>query len=156
MCLTNEKQTKKVPGLGTLLPLLDHKQACDPKFHIQALKNIDDIESVTFVPIDAALSAKLGEYAFALKMSDDSMVPEMRPNDVQIIDPFHSPNPGDYVAVKIKGKQDVFICQYKQLSYVTMEFELLTLNDKWPNITVNENVQVEIIGKIVQNIRSYV
>lgn len=44
-----------------------------------------------------------------------------------------------------------YICCMQSLP----EFELMTLNDHWPNITVNESVQVEIIGKIVQNIRTY-
>ena len=72
-----------------------------------------------------------------------------------MIDPSASPNPGDYVAVKISGKNDVFVCQYKKLSYISSEFELLTLNDKWPNITVNESVRVGIVGKVVQNTRRY-
>jgi len=88
-------------------------------------------------------------------MLDDSMSPEIRINDVQIIDPSISPNPGDYVAVKISGKPEAIICLYKKLSYTSSEFELLTLNDNWPNITVNESVQVEIIGKVIQNIRGY-
>jgi SOS-response transcriptional repressor LexA len=155
MCLTDEKQPKKISGLGALIPLLDHKQACDPKTYIQTIKDAQHTEEVTFIPINTELSPRLGEYTFALKMIDDSMIPEMRVNDIQIIDPSASPHPGDYVAVKITGKHDVFICQYKQVSYITSEFELLTLNDKWPNISVNENVQVEIVGKVVQNIRCY-
>ena len=83
------------------------------------------------------------------------MIPEMRINDIQIIDPSASPNPSDYVAVKIIGKPEVVICQYKKLSFTSSEFELMTLNDNWPNITVNENVQVEIVGKVVQNTRYY-
>ena len=88
-------------------------------------------------------------------MTDDSMIPEMRINDIQTIDPSASPNPSDYVAVKISGKPEVVICQYKKLSYTSSEFELMTLNDNWPNITVNDNVQVEIIGRVVQNTRCY-
>lgn len=155
MCLTDEKQPKKIPGVEALIPLLNHQQACDPKASIEAIKTEDNSNNITFIPLSAELSERIGEYTFALRMIDDSMLPEMRPNDIQIIDPSLSPNPGDYVVVKISGKHDVFICQYKQISYTTLEFELLTLNDKWPNISVNENVQVDIIGKVVQNIRSY-
>lgn len=38
---------------------------------------------------------------------------------------------------------------------IRLEFELLTLNDKWPNISVDENVKVDIIGKVIQNVRIY-
>jgi len=155
MCLTDEKQPKKSRGFGALIPLLDHKQACDATTYIQAIQNQENLSNVVFVPVCTELVSQIGEFTFALKMLDDSMVPEIRINDIQIIDPSVSPKPGDYVAVKISGKPDVIICQYKKLSYTSSKFELLTLNDNWPNITVNENVQVEIVGKVVQNIRGY-
>lgn len=153
MCLT--EQPKEVSIEGCFIPLLNHIQASDSKIHIQTIKHQKDSAEVTFIPVNPELADRLGEYAFALKMTDDSMLPEMRINDIQIIDPSASPNPSDYVAVKISGKPEVVICQYKKLSYTSSEFELMTLNDNWPNITVNENVQVEIVGKVVQNIRCY-
>lgn len=153
MCLTD--QPKEISIEGSLIPLLNHIQAADPKIHIQAIKHQEYMDETSFIPVNAELAQRLGEHAFALKMTDDSMIPEMRINDVQIIDPSATPNPGDYVAVKISAKPEVIICQYKKLSYTSSEFELMTLNDNWPNITVNENVQVEIIGKVVQNTRSY-
>ncbi|MDP3559661.1 MAG: XRE family transcriptional regulator [Legionellaceae bacterium] len=155
MHLTDEKQPEKIPGLGALIPLLDHKQACDPQTHIQDIRDQENNDAITFIPVSVELATGLGKFAFALKVIDDSMTPEMRVNDIQIVDPSASPNPGDYVAVKISGKHAVFICQYKKLSYVSSEFELMTLNEHWPNITVSEHVQVEIIGKVVQNIRIY-
>lgn len=155
MCLTDEKRPKRIPGLGALIPLLDHQQACDPKACIQTIKNEQNLDKISFMPVSAELSVHLGEYAFALKIVDDSMMPEMRVNDIQIVEPSIYPNPGDYVVVRISGKDDVIICQYKKLSYTSQEFELLTLNDNWPNITVNESVQVNIVGKVMQNIRTY-
>lgn len=153
MCLTD--QPNEISIEGSLIPILNHIQASDPKTHIQAIKHQAYPAEETYIPVSAELAGRLGEYAFALKMTDDSMVPEMRINDIQIIDPSASPNPSDYVAVKISGKPEVIICQYKKLSYTSPEFELMTLNDNWPNITVNENVQAEIVGKVVQNTRSY-
>ena len=156
MCLTDEnKPSSEGSSSKTHVPLLDHKQACDYQEHVQRITNQHHKNKALLVAVNSDVASKLGEYAFALKMLDDSMIPEMRVNDIQIIDPAVSPNPGDYVAVKISGKQTVFICQYKQLSYTSSEFELLTLNDKWPNITPNQNVQVDIIGKVMQNIRLY-
>ena len=153
MCLTD--QPKEISIEGCFIPLLNHQQACDPKIHTQAIRHQTYVDEVTFIPVSVELAGRLGEYAFALKMTDDSMTPEMRINDIQIIDPSASPNPSDYVAVKISGKPEAVICQYKKLSYTSSEFELMTFNDNWPNSTVNENVQVEIIGKVVQNTRCY-
>lgn len=39
------------------------------------------------------------------------------------------------------------------LTISSSEFELLTLNDNWPNIKLSDGVEVDIIGKVVQNIR---
>lgn len=155
MCLTDIKQVKK-SAVVTLIPLLDHIQACEASVHIQAIQSHENLNNVIFIPVSLELMPQLGEFAFALKMLDDSMSPEIRINDVQVIDPSIVPKPSDYVAVKISGKPEAIICQYKKVSYTSPEFELLTLNDNWPNITVNESVQVEIIGKVTQNIREYV
>ncbi|HHT0594990.1 TPA: LexA family protein [Legionella anisa] len=141
--------------VGSLIPLLDYKQACDPNYHIQKIKEESYAEKITFVPVSPDIANQLDENAFALRMLDDSMSPEIRLNDIQIVDPSISPNPGDFVVVKISGKDDVIICQYKKLSYTSPEFELLTLNDNWPNITFNESEQVEIVGTVIQNIRTY-
>lgn len=150
MCLTDEKQSKKTIESFVLVPLLSHTQACDPQAHISAMKEQDQ-ENATLV----AVSLSLGKYAFALKMGDDSMMPEMRVHDLQVVDPSIAPNPGDYVVVKIAGKPEAIVCQYKKLSYTSADFELLTLNDNWPNMKVNESMQVTLIGKVVQNIRVY-
>lgn len=138
-----------------LIPLLDYKQACDPDHHIQRIKEEFYSEKITFIPVTPDIANHLDENAFAMKMLDDSMSPEIRINDIQIVDPSISPNPGDFVVVKMSGKDDVIICQYKKLSYTSSEFELLTLNDNWPNIAVNESMQVEIVGTVIQNIRTY-
>lgn len=155
MCFIDENQTNKRAGIWGLIPLLDHKQACDPKASIQTLRAQKYNDSMTLISISPGLATLIREYAFALKMADDSMMPEIRINDIQIVDPSITPNPGDFVVVKISGKQEVIICQYKKISYTSSEFELLTLNDNWPNITVNESVQVEIVGTVIQNIRTY-
>jgi len=55
----------------------------------------------------------------------------------------------------MSGKLEVIICQYKKLSYNSSEFELLTLNDHWPNIKVADGVDVEIVGKVVQCMRGF-
>ncbi|AWN73456.1 XRE family transcriptional regulator [Legionella anisa] len=143
------------PRFGSLIPLLDYKQACEPSSHIQKIKEEFYSEKITFVPVSPDITNQIGKNAFALRILDDSMSPEIRINDIQIVDPSISPNPGDFVVVKISGKQDVIICQYKKLSYTSSEFELLTLNDNWPNIAVNESDQVEIVGTVIQNIRTY-
>ena len=84
-------------------------------------------------------------------MIDDSVMPKIRVNDMLVIDPAMSPKPGDYVGINVDSKSEVIICRYKKSSYTSSEFGLLTLNN-WPNIKVSDGVEVEIIGKVVQNI----
>ncbi|HAT8585929.1 TPA: helix-turn-helix domain-containing protein [Legionella pneumophila] len=141
MCLSDETGVKEVRSYSQLIPLLDYQ-------HVVTSDR-------TLVSVSTTMLSELSSDAFALKITDDSMKPEIRVNDVLVIDPSVSPAPGDFVAVKIAEKAELIICQYKKLSYTSTEFELLTLNDNWPNIKVNDGIQVNIIGKVVQNIRSY-
>ncbi|HHW4979471.1 TPA: helix-turn-helix domain-containing protein [Legionella anisa] len=155
MCLSDEKQFKETINPSRLIPLLDFQQACEAKLYFNAIREQNSISDVTLISVSTALIPELSDEAFALKIADESMTPEIRLNDMLIIDPSLEPKPGDYVSVKIRGKQEIIICQYKKLSYTSSEFELITLNDNWPNIKVEDVGDVIIVGKIVQNIRSY-
>lgn len=149
MCLSDNQLLKETKNPSQLIPLLDYRQACEAKLHAGSEAFYDNV----FISVSAVLLPELSPKAFALKIIDDSMMPEIKVNDVLVIDPEISVNPGDYVAVKIGCKMEVIICQYKKLSYTSTEFELLTLNDNWPNIKVSDDIEVEIVGKVVQNIR---
>ncbi|HAT8326751.1 TPA: helix-turn-helix domain-containing protein [Legionella pneumophila] len=154
MCLSDEKinQTKNP---SRLVPLLNHYQACEASSHIKAIREMEQQDEVIFISVSTELLPNLGYEAFALKMLNDSMHPEIRINDIQVIDPSIVPKPGDFVVVKINSKPEVIICKYKKLSYTSADFELLTLNDNWPSIRVCDDIKAEIIGVVVQNIRGY-
>ena len=154
MCLSDEMQVKKVKKYSHLIPLLDHHQACDAKVHTNALRD-QASSDVALISVSTTLLPELSADAFALKMVDESMTPEIRVGDILVIDPLVSPTPGDYVVVQLANKAETIVCQYKKLSYTSPEFELVTLNDNWPNIKVCDGAKVEIIGSVVQNIRNY-
>ncbi|HGD2616039.1 TPA: LexA family protein [Legionella pneumophila] len=151
MCLSDELQFKEAKNPSQLIPLLDYRQACEASLHTGAESSGDKV----FISVSTSLQPELSTDAFALKITDDSMMPEIRINDVLVIEPSVLPEPGDFVAVKINGKPETIICQYKKLSYTSSEFELLTLNDNWPNIKVSDDINVKIIGVLVQNLRCY-
>ncbi len=153
MCLSDEKQENQTKKLSRLLPLFDPHQACNTAHYFKELREQGELEGVILISASTQLLPKLGADTFALKMSNDSMMPEFRPNDILVIDSSAAPEPGNYVAVKMSRKLEVIICQYKKLSYNSSEFELLTLNDHWPNIKVADDVDVEIVGKVVQCMR---
>ncbi|MCX7118216.1 MAG: helix-turn-helix domain-containing protein [Legionellales bacterium] len=155
MCLTDEKQPKKIPGLGGVLPLLNHTQACDPIPHIQAMKRDDNLENMPFIPVDLESAKMLGENAFALKMEDESMLPELRVNDLLIIDPSRKPIPGGIIAVAMGDGDQIIIRRYRELSVSKShhEYELIALNNDWANLridTINP-----IVGVVVSMIRHF-
>ncbi|MFO8991839.1 XRE family transcriptional regulator [Legionella pneumophila serogroup 1] len=155
MCLSDEAQVKTVKNTSHLIPLLDHHQACQARLHVNAIREQGTCIDAALISVSGVLLPELSDEAFALKMSDESMMPEIRVNDVLVIDPACSPKPGDYVLVKVANKPEIIVCQYKKLSYTSSEFELVTLNDNWPNVKETESVGIEIIGKVSQNIRLY-
>ncbi|HAU0794598.1 TPA: helix-turn-helix domain-containing protein [Legionella pneumophila] len=151
MCLSDEMQFKEAKNPSRLIPLLDYRQACEAKVHTGGEASGDKV----FISVSTSLQPELSTDAFALRVIDGSMLPEIKINDVLVIEPTILPEPGDFVVVNISSKPDAVICQYKKLSYTSTEFELLTLNDNWPNIKMNDNFNIKIVGKIVQNIRNF-
>ncbi|MFO3210881.1 S24 family peptidase [Legionella pneumophila serogroup 2] len=156
MCLTDDKQVKQeFPWLGALVPLLDAQQACDPKAVIQAIRDETGHDSVSFIPLSPEISQKLGENTFALRMHDDSMLPELKNGDILIIDPDIDANPGQIIMAQNKDSGGI-VRRYKQLSVekTQREFELLALNDNWANIRVQQDSWFDIVGVVVIIIRS--
>lgn len=129
-------------GIGTLIPLLDYKQACDPDFYIQRIKEELHPEKITFVPVSPDIANQIEENAFALQIKDNSMEPEFRTNDILIFNPSAKITPGDFVAAIVKNEDEIIIRKYKQLSASPAEqsFELIALNEDWANIQVNSQI----------------
>lgn len=155
MCLSDEKKYKQTKSSSQLIPLLDSRQACEAKLYTSAVSKQEESTNIVLISVSTVLLPEVSVDTFALKITDDSMMPEIRIGDVLIIEPCVLPGPGDYVAVKIDGKPTVVVCQYKRLSYTSSDFELLTLNDNWPNIKMDAELKLQIIGTVLQNIRRY-
>ncbi|HAT2098267.1 TPA: helix-turn-helix domain-containing protein [Legionella pneumophila] len=135
-------------GVGTLIPLLDYKQACDPSLYIQKIKDESHSEKITFVPVSPNIANQIDENAFALQIKDNSMEPEFRINDILIFNPSTKLNPGDFVAVKIGNEDEIIIRKYKQLSVSKTEesFELIALNEDWANTYIDNQMTCSIIA----------
>jgi SOS-response transcriptional repressor LexA len=153
MCLSDDKQGRlnKTPGLGSLVPVLDYKQAADPALHIQQIKEEQYSDKVTLIPISPELTKRISANAFAMEVKDDSMSPEFRVNDVLIIDPDTRPNPGDFVVSKLSTDSEVTIRKYKQLSAskTAPAFELIALNEDWASVRVEQDINCELIGSVI-------
>lgn len=154
MCLTDSQQLQMAKThVGALLPLLNHQQACHAKDYLQTLKDTDDSIRThpRFVPVSCELAEDIGDHAFALTMSDDSMEPELRRHDVLVIDPDKWPKPGHFVVAKIDDNETIVVRRYKQLiaSRQVDNFELLAVNPHWGSVRCGENTRCVLIGTVV-------
>ncbi len=153
MCLSDDKQGRlnKTPGLGALIPVLDYKQAVNPVLFIQQIKEEHYSEKVALIPVSSGLTERIGPNAFAMEVRDDSMTPEFRVNDVLIIDPDTTPNPGDFVVAKLDSDNEVIIRKYKQLSAskTSPAFELIALNEDWASVRVDPDTSCELVGAVI-------
>lgn len=154
MCLTDEKEPKKIPGLGALIPLLNYQQACDPLTYLQDIREEQNQEKISFIPVNSELAVNLGENAFALKMKDHSMAPELRINDILIIDPDQKVIPGNFVVALLEEEREVIVRQYREISAskAAHVYELRVMHDAWANMRIDNN-KSKIIGVVISLIR---
>lgn len=156
MCLTNQTlddPLKIIPGLGALVPLLNSMQAAN---HISIIKEIDytnENNELMFIPLSSEISSSLSKQAFAIKMQDESMDPELKLNDILVIDTDKLPQPGQFVVASL-ADSEVLIRRYKQISASSSnkQFELLATNKHWAD--VKSNGQCKIIGTVCGLIRT--
>lgn len=157
MCLTDDKQVKQeFPWLGSLIPLLNSQQACDPKTVIQAIKDETGHHSVSFIPLSPEISQNLGENTFALRIQDDSMSPELKIGDVLIVDPDQTIRPGGLVVVNLQEMSESTVRRYKQLSADSsiQQYELLPTNENWATVRGIPSSGHKIIGVALALLRT--
>lgn len=152
MCLTDRKQPHPLDRnhIGALIPLLHTEQLDDPQHWIQAIKDGEYDGEATFIPITIELANIVGANAFAFKMEDDSMDPELKINDMLIVNPDFTPRPGNIVMIKNMNTSEVIVRRYKQISISkpAHQFELLATNKNWPTILSGEIIESKILGTI--------
>lgn len=152
MCLTDRKQLHPLDKnhVGALIPLLHAEQLDNPQHWIQSIRAGEYDGEITLIPITTELAKMVGDQAFALKMEDESMEPELKPNDVLIVNPGATPKPGNLVVVTSDDNPEVIIRRFKQLSISksSLHFELLATNKNWPDIQSHELVGCKILGTV--------
>lgn len=92
------------------------------------------------------------QWAFALEIEGDSMLPEFRPGDRVIIEPDWIPRPGEYVAAK-NGNDEATFKKYRERGIDTngnMIFELVPLNDDYPTLR-SDVTPLIIIGVMAEH-----
>lgn len=155
MCLTNQATDdplKAIPGFGALVPLLNQNQAANYSSIIKEVDYTSEHSELTFVPLSQEISKFLSKQAFAIKMQDESMVPELKLNDILIVDTDKLSQPGQFVIASLTGGE-VLVRRYKQTSASSSDsqFELLATNKHWAD--VKSDRQCKIIGTVCGLIR---
>jgi len=128
-----------------LVPLISFVQAGSFK---EAILNAQD----EFV---ATYAGDLGEYAFALEITGDSMYPEFKAGDKIIVDPDVQPMPGDYVIAQNDG-HDATFKKYKPRGFDENGreyFELIAINENYPNLD-SRFQSIRIIATVIDHIRN--
>ena len=95
----------------------------------------------------------LSSRAYALEVSDNSMQPVFQEGDWIILDPMALPEPGDFVAAKYGGKEELIFRKYRPRgldSSGNMTFELVPLNEDFPPLRSNI-IPIEIIGTLIEH-----
>ena len=89
--------------------------------------------------------------AFALKIEDRSMAPELRLGDIAFIEPGTTPRPGDFVAAHLVGAQEATIRKFRPHAISPTEYpevELVPLNPDWPVMKIGVDTPGQIIGTV--------
>lgn len=127
------------------VPVLSYVQAGQ----LTEVREIRDVDgSYEYVQADD----DVGERAFGMRISGDSMTPLFEEGDLVIIDPDIDPVPGDYVAAK-NGRLEATFKKYRPRGFNqdgVEYFELVPLNDDYAPIR-SDMCQVTIIGTMVEH-----
>jgi SOS-response transcriptional repressor LexA len=102
------------------------------------------------------INYEISARAFALKLEDESMLPEFRAGDVVIIDPDLTPKPGDFVVAKC-GRQEATFKKYRPRELDDsgeMIFELSPLNSDYPSLR-SDVQKLGVIGVMVEQRKLY-
>lgn len=89
-----------------------------------------------------------GKKAFALRIEDSDMQPDIMPGDIIIIDPDTPPAPGDNVIAALDEHKAIVLRRYRLTA--PGNIELTPLNPDYPRYTINKKHPGRIIGTQVE------
>lgn len=137
MCLSDEANIPIISDSPVKIPLLDAAQIPD----FQCLP-----DDYPYIPVNPLLSSHLGISPFAFRISDISMEPELKQDDILLINQEAKPNPGDFVLAHIQNEKILVVRKFRQISLSGEEFLLLPLNENWASINAGKDSEIFILG----------
>lgn len=91
----------------------------------------------------------------ATTLLDESMEPDFNKNDLLLIDCKKRPNPGDYVLVLLKERNQTVFRQYSENNDEKCLFQLISSNQLWPITIIKKKAEAEVIGTLIEHRRYY-
>lgn len=88
-----------------------------------------------------------GDHLFALKVRGDSMEPEFHEGQCIMVNPDVEARSGDYVIAKLDWED---AATFKQIFVSSSEIKLKPLNPEYNTITLTEDDNFRIVGKVVE------
>ena len=112
--------------------------------------NLDSVTEEQVIERLLFLSSHLGGAKFAVYATGDSMVPEIKHGDLILIDPTVEPQDGDTIIAIVEGQ---ITCRIIRTS--NQQLLLMPANSDFNPTVVSDQTPVDIIGKVVKQIRNY-
>lgn len=106
--------------------------------------------------IDEQLASVSSPHVFALTVRDTTMIPDLNPGDIVIIDPNIKPQPGEIILVKLDN-EILLLRRYRPLEPISetkqgfIPFELVATNPNFPVLKINNAFSGRIIGTLIEH-----
>ena len=140
-----EKPVDRIPAVGRI-PLLSWQEAENVCVQATETTKLDPEQIQSWVPV----AVKNNDQAFALKVNDDSMVPDFAEGDTIIVDPRLKAGHNQYVVARELGE----VATFKQLYLMGGRRYLKPLNQRYPLVEVEG--ELVVCGVVVGKYREFV
>ncbi len=108
---------------------------------------------ILYLTIDKKLAEVSGPDLFAIILEDDRMSPDLKPNDIIIIDPSVNAMPGEIILTELEKEKAFLVARYspyEKTNTNSLGFKLVPSNSYWPTVIVNSQNPGKIIGTVVE------
>lgn len=152
MCLTDSPHGELMQGSESKLrhiPILSMKETPHAK---EILSQQEPFAFEKTIVIDSFNLSIKSPALFAATVEDNSMQPELNPNDIVIVDGQLQPNPGQYVLVYLTEKKQTVLRRYGEADGCL--FQLLPNSELWATVSIKQANEAQLMG-VVTEIRRY-
>jgi SOS-response transcriptional repressor LexA len=152
LCLTDNLEGELVQRMDGGLHHVPVLGLADARYVKEILNAGENTTAHKSIVVDGFNKSRESACLFAVLVEDSSMQPAFNAGDLVIVDGELSVKPGDYVLAYLSSKQQTVLRKYGEADGCL--FQLLTSNDLWATIVIQQQSDVEICGVVVE-VRKY-